>query len=174
MANGCCVAPPGGFTNVNNLSDALMWTDAEELIPGTSGPVDPRWTWFFSGSSTWLASVLTLGEAVTQLAYTVQPATSLPCPVTMAPVEVTAENAEGNRVTTYNGNVTIEIGHNAGAVMSGKLFGTLTVKAVNGVARFNDLCIDQPNVPGNGYTLQSTVPVLNVHKESGAFNIGAL
>jgi hypothetical protein len=173
MADGCCVSPPPGFTNVNALSDAQMWTDAEELIPGTSGPVNPQWTWFFSRPSTWLASGLTLGEAVTQLAFTVQPSTSLPCPMTMQPVEVTAENAEGNRVTTYNGDVTIEIGHNAGALMSGTLSGTLTVHAVNGIARFTGLCIDQPNVPGNGYTLQATVPVLNVHKESSAFNIGA-
>jgi hypothetical protein len=166
-------APPAGFTNILTMSDASMWADGEDVVPTTTGSIDPQWTWYFNAPRTWLASVLTLGEAVTQLAFTVQPSTSLPCPMTMPPVEVTAENAEGTRVTTYNGDVTIAIGRNAGTLMNGNLSGTLTVHAANGVARFTNLCIDQPNVPGNGYTLQATVPALNLRVESSAFNIGA-
>ncbi|OLD87914.1 MAG: hypothetical protein AUG85_06125 [Gemmatimonadetes bacterium 13_1_20CM_4_66_11] len=175
MSNGSGLfAPPAGFTNILTMSDASMWADGEDVVPATTGPVNPQWTWDFNAPRTWLASVLTLGEAVTQLAFTAQPSTSLPCPMTMGPVEVTAENAEGNRVTTYNGDVTIAIGHNGGALMNGNLSGTLTVHALNGVARFSDLCIDQPNLPGNGYTLQATVPALNLRVESSAFNIGVM
>jgi hypothetical protein len=164
---------PVGWTNIVTMSDTAMVVDGEELVPATTGPVDPQWSWHFNGPGTWLASVLTLNEAVTKLAFTVQPSTSLPCPVTMPPVEVTAQDDLGNTVSTYNGDVTIAIGHNAGALMAGRLSGALTVTAVNGVARFSNLCIDQPNVPGNGYTLQAAVPVLNLSVLSSPFNIGA-
>jgi len=155
------------------MSDASMVVDGEELVPATTGVVDPQWSWQFNSPSTWLASVLSLNEAVTKLAFTVQPSTSLPCPVTMPPVEVTAEDDQGSTVSTYNGTVTIAIAHNAGALTAGTLSGTLTVPAVNGVARFSNLCIDQPNLPGNGYTLQAAVPVLNLRVVSSPFNIGA-
>jgi len=167
------VFTPPLWNKITTMSDTRMVVDGEELVPATTGPVDPQWSWQFNGPGTWLASVLTLNEAVTKLAFTVQPSTSLPCPVTMPPVEVTAEDDLGNRVSTYNGDVTIAIGHNAGALMAGRLSGTLTVTAVNGVARFSNLCIDQPNVPGNGYTLQAAVPVLNLSVLSSPFNIGA-
>ena len=66
--------------------------------------------------------------------------------------------------------VTIAIGHNGGLLAPGTLSGTKTVTAVNGVATFSDLSIDQP---GNGYTL-----VVNgsgvTGAESATFNIGAL
>ena len=164
---------PVGWTNVSTMSDSWMVVDGEELVPATTGPVHPTWNWYFNSPSTWLGSVLTLNEAVTKLAFTVQPSTSLPCPVTMPPVEVTAEDDLGSTVSTYNGTVTIAIAHNAGALTAGTLSGTLTVPAVNGVARFSNLCIDQPNLPGNGYTLQAAVPVLNLRVVSSPFNIGA-
>jgi len=44
------------------------------------------------------------------------------------------------------------------------------VRAVNGVARFSDLSIDQL---GNGYTLQATASGLK-SAESSAFNIAVL
>ena len=82
---------------------------------------------------------------------------------------VTVLDALGNRVTGFNGAVTIAIGHNGGTLTAGTLSGTKTVNAVNGIATFADLSIDQP---GNGYTLVATVP--NVFTaESAPFNIGA-
>jgi hypothetical protein len=57
--------------------------------------------------------------------------------------------------------------------MPGTLSGTLTVSAVNGVARFGDLCIDQPNLPVNAYTLRATSGVVVLSVESAPFNIGA-
>ena len=70
--------------------------------------------------------------------------------------------------------MTIAIKRNGGALQPGTLSGTLTAQAVNGVARFGDLCIDQPNLPGNGYTLQATVPSRNLTVESAAFSIGVV
>jgi len=85
-------------------------------------------------------------------------------------VQVAVVDALGNRVTSYNGPVTIAIGHNGGALVPGVLSGTKTVNAVNGVATFSDLSIDQP---GNGYTLVASVPNMFTG-ESAPFNIGAL
>jgi hypothetical protein len=115
-----------------------------------------------------LASVITLNPAP-HLSFTVQPVTTLPL-ATMPAVQVTLLDALGNRATSYNGPVTISIGKNGGLLTAGTLSGTLTVNAVNGVATFSNLSIDQP---GNGYTL-----VVNAARVSGAesapFNIGAL
>jgi hypothetical protein len=84
-------------------------------------------------------------------------------------VQVAIVDALGNRVTSFNGQVTIAIGHNGGTVFPGTLSGTRTVNAVNGVATFADLSIDQL---GTGYTLVASVP--NVFTaESSPFNIGA-
>jgi len=72
-------------------------------------------------------------------------------------------------VSSYNGPVTIGIGHNGGTLLPGTLSGTLTVNAVNGVATFSNLSIDQPG----SYTL--AVTAANVFDaESATFTIGAL
>jgi len=167
--------PPAGFANITNMSDASMKADGEYMVPAGAGAVDPRWTWFFDSPSsprTWLATVLALNEAPTRLVFSVQPKSSLPCPMTIPTVEVGATDDRGNTVTAFNGSVTVAIKHNGGALVPGTLSGTKTVAAVNGVARFSDLCIDQPNVPGNGYTLTATAPDVNLSVESAAFNIG--
>jgi hypothetical protein len=65
-------------------------------------------------------------------------------------VIVSAENGQGQVDPTYNGDVTVALGNNpAGATLGG----TLTETAVNGVATFPDLTLDQ--IAG-GYTLQFT------------------
>jgi hypothetical protein len=87
----------------------------------------------------------------------------------MAPVRVTAEDAFGNPVASFGDSVTIAIGNNAGTLMAGTLSGTKTVTAVNGVATFSNLSIDQL---GNGYTLVVTAR-RTTGAESAPFNIGA-
>jgi len=78
-------------------------------------------------------------------------------------------DADGNRVTGYNGPVSIAIGRNGGMLMAGRLSGTATVTAVDGIATFSNLSIDQL---GNGYTLiVSAAGVTGA--ESATFNIGA-
>ena len=164
--------PPPGFGVFAQQSDAFLVDEADTAVQASAGTVEPRWNWIFNSPSSWLASVFSLNEAPTRLVFTVQPSSSLPCPVTMPPVQVTAQDDKGRTVTAFNGPVTMAIGHNGGAVMPGTLSGTLTVSAVNGVAQFGNLCIDQPNLPGNSYTLRATSGVVVLNVESAGFNIG--
>jgi hypothetical protein len=61
-----------------------------------------------------------------------------------------ALNAQGSIDTTFNGSVTLSMGSDPGG---GSLNGTLAVDAVNGVAVFSDVSVDNP---GNGYTFEAT------------------
>lgn len=165
---------PVGFVNLGTGSDPSMVVDAEYVLSAAGGSVAPQWTWFFNAPSTWVATVLALNEAPTRLVFTAQPQTSLPCPSTMAAVQVTALDDKGNTVTAFNGPVTVAIGRQAGLLMPGTLSGTLTVNAVNGVAQFSNLCVDQPSAPGDGYTLRATAPDVNLSVESARFSVGVL
>lgn len=166
------VGGPTGFTFVNNSSDATMRGDAYYLSPTPAGPVDPVFTWFFNSSTAknWLGSAVSLAPAATTLAFTVQPSNTLPTQTISPGVQVTARDDWGNPVSGYNGPVTIAIGTNGGLVIAGTLSGTKTVNAVNGVATFSDLSIDQL---GNGYTLVVTATGLS-RATSAAFNIGPI
>jgi hypothetical protein len=159
---------PPGFTLLAVQSDASMADRADFTVSSGVGSVDPQWTWFFGAPSTWLASALVLNPPP-HLAFTVQPRTTLPLLTIQPAVQVTVLDALGNRVPSFTGPVTIAIGHNGGTLAPGTLSGTKTVNAVNGVATFSDLSIDQP---GNGYTLVVSGAGLT-GAESAAFNIGA-
>jgi len=163
--------PPAGFTFLSSGADTVLTTEGNYAVQTASGSVDPQWTWYFADTppSTWLATVLALNPPSPHLAFTVQPSTTPPLVPFLRGVQVAVLDALGNEVTTFNGPVTIAIGRNGGMVMPGALYGTKTVNAVNGVATFSDLSIDQP---GNGYTLVvSAAGVVGV--ESTTFNIGA-
>ena len=79
---------------------------------------------------------------------------------------IAAQDALGNTVTTFTGDVTVAIGTNPGASTLG---GTATVKAVNGVATFSGLTL---NKPGTGYTLTFSSASL-ASATTAAFNIVA-
>jgi len=159
--------PPPGFTNIDDVSDTLIKADGEyQVLPG-GGSADARWTWFFTSPHSWLAGALSLNPPL-HLVFTVQPRTTLPLVAIAPPVQVTAEDAFGNAVASFGDSVTIVIGHNGGTLMPGTLSGTKTVAAVNGVASFGDLSIDQL---GNGYTLVVTAKRAT-GAESTPFNIG--
>lgn len=97
-------------------------------------------------------NVTTIG--VTVLVFTVQPMTTQAGAAIAPAVEVTAQDALGNTVTSFTGDVTIAIGTNpVGATLSG----TMTVTAVAGVATFSDLHLDKT---GTGYSLTATSPPL--------------
>ena len=146
-----------------------MWIEPDYGISTSTGSVDPQWNWYFDAPGTWLATALVLRPAATQLAFTVQPTTTLPLMTIQPAVTVTALDAAGNPATSYNGPVTIAIGNNGGLLMPGTLSGTKTVTAVNGLATFSDLSIDQL---GNGYTLKVAASGFT-GAESKPFNIGA-
>jgi hypothetical protein len=88
--------------------------------------------------------------ALSQLIFTSQPVATQAGSHIAPAVEVSGDDAFGNLVTTFTGNVTVAIGTNGGA---GTLSGTTTVAAVAGIASFGDLSIDKT---GSGYTLAAT------------------
>jgi hypothetical protein len=71
-----------------------------------------------------------------------------------APVTVNIVNSKGNVVSSSSAPVTIALGNNPSGATLG---GTTTEDAVNGVATFSDLKLNQP---GNGYTLVASSPSL--------------
>ncbi len=79
-------------------------------------------------------------------------------------VKVAAQDAAGNIATGFNGNVTVNIGSNPG---SSTLSGTRTLAAVNGVATYQALSL---NNTGTGYTLTAAGGGL-IGATSGPFNI---
>lgn len=163
---------PPGFSNVNEGEDPQMKGDAEYFVQGAAaGVAEPQWTWFFDQTpapGTWLASALSLNPAATHLAFTVQPRSTPPFMTITPAVEVAVVDDQGNLLTGFTGSVSITIGHNGGLFLRGTLSGTKTVPAVNGVATFSDLSIDQI---GDGYTLSVSAPG-TTSAESAPFNIG--
>jgi hypothetical protein len=91
--------------------------------------------------------------AATQLAFGSQPADGPAGPL-VSVVNVQINDANGHLVTSSNAPVTLAFGANPGG---GKLGGTTTVNAVNGVATFPNLSVTKP---GTGYTLVASSPGL--------------
>ena len=160
---------PAEFTTLTVQSDQYFIDEANYLIASNARTVDPQWSWQFTQPSTWLASAFVLNPAQNRLAFSVQPQRTLPFETITPAVEVRVVDGVGNLLTSFNGPVAIAIGHNGGMFWPGTLSGTRTVTAVNGVARFTDLSIDQP---GNGYTLVVSAASATA-AESAPFNIGA-
>jgi hypothetical protein len=105
-------------------------------------------------------------ESSQKLAFTVQP-TNVMEGSTIGLVEVTAQDAQGNRISTFAGNVTLSIGANAAG---GTLSGTKTVAAVAGVATFTNLSIDKAAA---GFTLVATASGMTA-ATSAAFDVAAI
>jgi fibronectin type 3 domain-containing protein len=100
----------------------------------------------------------------TQVVFTTQP-TSTTAGLTLAPaVQVAVEDQFGHVVSTDTSSVTLALGANPGA---STLSGTLTVAAVNGVATFSSLSLNQG---GTGYTLTAADGSLTT-ATSSTFNI---
>ncbi len=102
--------------------------------------------------------------AAAKLVFTVQPSNTAAGAAITPGVHVTVQDAQGNTVTTATTSITLAIGTNPG---SGTLAGTTTAAAVNGVATFANLSI---NNPGTGYTLIASATGLT-GATTNAFNI---
>src|SRR5437667_3342380 len=113
----------------------------------TSGPVQPTG----------------VGPAA-KLVFTAQPSSAAAGAANSPAMQVAVQDAQGNPVTTATTSITLAIGTNPA---SGTLAGTTTVAAVNGVATFANLSI---NNPGTGYTLTASATGL-MGATSNAFNI---
>ena len=161
--------PPPEFSILTVQSDQHFIDETNYLVSSTARTVDPQWGWYFTQPSTWLASVFVLNPAQNHLAFSVQPQRTLPFETITPPVQVRVVDDLGSTISSFTGPVSIAIGHNGGMLMPGTLSGTKTVTAVNGIATFSDLSIDQP---GNGYTLVVSAAGAT-SAESAPFNIGA-
>jgi hypothetical protein len=95
-----------------------------------------------------------------------QPTNTQTAAVITPAVRVAAQDATGATVATYTGTITIALGMNPSG---GSLSGTLAAAAVNGVASFANLSIDQD---GDGYTLTATAPTLTA-ATSASFNVSS-
>ena len=86
--------------------------------------------------------------------------------VALPPVTVVAQDAAGNTIANFTGDVSVALGANPGG---STLSGTTTVTAVAGMATFNDLRL---NRPGTAYTLVFSSAALSP-AVSGTFDITA-
>jgi hypothetical protein len=99
--------------------------------------------------------------AAAQLVFSVQPRTTTAGATISPTVRVTARDVLGNPATGFAGNITIAIASNPGG---GALTGTRTFAAIEGVATFPTLKID--NV-GSGYTLSATATGVTTATSAG-------
>src|SRR6267142_311740 len=152
------ITSPADFTPLNNgaMSNGAIKTDGEFAVQASAGSVDPQWTWFFDQDprvGTWLATVLALNPPpppATHLVFTVQPSNTTAGSTISPAVRGASQDDAGVTVTSFAGSITIALGTNPAG---GTLSGTKIVTAVNGVATFSTLSIDNT---GNGYTLVAT------------------
>jgi hypothetical protein len=106
--------------------------------------------------------------AATHLIFVTQPSDAAAAATITPPVRVAAEDDQNRVVTTFSGTISMAIGRNGGLLGSGQLHGTMDVAAVNGIATFADLSIDQSGI--NDYTLvASSAPLVNA--ESAPFKV---
>ncbi len=99
-----------------------------------------------------------------RLAFITQPPTSIEAGVAMSPpLRVAVQDSLGNTVSSATDSVTLALGP---PTTGGTLYGTTTVRAINGIATFSDLRVDRPG----SYTLAATAPEI-LGATSAAFTI---
>jgi len=151
------VAAVAGVATFSNLS--INKSGSGYTLHATSGSLTDATSSGFTISAAALSQLIFSSEPVaTQAGSSIAPA-----------VAVSGEDAFGNLVTTFTGNVTVAIGTNGGSPSPGTLSGTATQAAVGGVASFNNLSIDKS---GSGYTLAATATGATA-AASNAFDITA-
>ncbi|MGD0089090.1 MAG: kelch repeat-containing protein, partial [Planctomycetota bacterium] len=145
-----------------NWSDTSFTSGAVNGFPGGYAQA----TVFTNGipSMSKIISIPSTGAAASKLAFGQQPATTFAGASITPALTVLVQDALGITVTSNGDLITLAIGTNPSG---GTLSGTTTVAAVNGVATFSGLSI---NNFGNGYTLAASDGTLT-GATSNAFNI---
>jgi hypothetical protein len=122
--------------------------------------------------SAWVnGSTFTVSQAPSKLVFTVQPTQTVAGAPIAPAVKVTAEDANNNPITSFTGNVSIQITPGTGT-LGAVLSGTVSAAAVAGVATFSNLSI---NKSGIGYQLQASAVINSntISTNSTSFNIVA-
>jgi len=137
-----------------------------ELTGATDVAVGPDGALYYCGLNTGVFRLApnAAAPAASRLAFGTQPSNATSGATINPPVTVRVLDAGGALVGNANNSVTLNIGANPAG---GTLGGTRTVNAVNGVATFGNLSI---NNPGNGYTLTASSSGLT-GVTSNTFNI---
>jgi Bacterial Ig-like domain (group 3)/Bacterial Ig-like domain (group 1)/Bacterial Ig domain len=148
--------PVNATTDPNGFASSV-WTLGSSLGGKTL-------TAIFSGLPPVAFTATAVAATPTQLAFTRPPQTTAAGASFSPSIQVTVQDAAGNTVTSANDAVTLAIGSNPAG---GTLSGTVTVNAVNGVASFGNVSIDQV---GAGYTLTASAAGLT-GATSPAFDI---
>lgn len=153
LFGGRVVNPVKGIATFKELSINLAGSGYK--LTATSGTLIPATSTSFDISAGLPA----------KLAFTIQPSGGVAgVPFSTQP-EVIVQDFYGNKVTAYEGSVSLGITPGSGP--STVISGTTTVRLVNGVARFNDLSI---NKAYPGYTLTARSDSLE-SGVSGSFTI---
>jgi hypothetical protein len=139
-----------GQAGVATVNGVATFSAVAISKPGTGYTLVARATSFPNATSA--VFNLTVGAA-SKLAFTQVTVASRPGAVMTPPAVVEVQDAAGNTISTAT-SITLGIGTNPG---NGTLSGTTTVNAVNGVATFSDLSI---NNSGTGYTLTAAAASL--------------
>ncbi|HEY3265349.1 MAG TPA: right-handed parallel beta-helix repeat-containing protein [Armatimonadota bacterium] len=128
-----------GITTVAVANGIARFTDLIITKPGTG--------FVLTAGASGLAAVDSVPFSVTQLpsriAFAVQPAASAAGQALSAQPVAVIQDADGNLVPTFTGPISLSIKDGTGSA-GAVLTGTSTVTAVNGVAAFSDIGIDQP------------------------------
>ena len=153
---------PGALSGTLTVSASSGIATFNNLLINNAG------SYTLTAASTGLTSAtsgsFTIVGTPTQLAFGTQPSnTSANAPISPV-VTVRILDANNQLVTNSSASVAMTIASNPAG---GTLSGTLTVNAINGVANFGSLSI---NNPGNGYTLAASSTGLT-GATSTAFNI---
>jgi large repetitive protein len=159
--------PPSG--NITVLASdksscvAVVGTGMCTLSPAPTTAGNVTFAVAYSGDANFIASGANGNYTVYQLVFTAQPSnTGVGLTITPA-VVVTAEDSSNNTLTTFAGGITLAVGSGPGT-----LSGTIPQIAVNGVATFSDLSINQI---ANGYTLVASPTGGVPAATSNVFNI---
>jgi autotransporter-associated beta strand protein len=147
-ANG----PPTAATNTPSYSPSIGYDAAYNLATGLGSPKAAALIPEFIGTS--------------MVAFGQGPSNAIAGAAISPSITVDVENSAGQIVTSDTSNVTLSLGSNPS---NGRLLGTLTVAAVNGVATFSGVEIDSA---GNGYTLVASDGGLTP-ATSSSFNVAA-
>jgi hypothetical protein len=107
-----------------------------------------------SGLTAAISNAFDIFGAATKLGFTTQPV-GTSAGATMANIRVAVQDASGSTVPTSSASITLSIQNNAGG---STLSGTTTVSAVNGVATFSTISL---NNAGSGYTFAANAAGLS-------------
>jgi uncharacterized repeat protein (TIGR03806 family) len=161
--------------DATNVGNAVLWTSNQNAArDGYNGSDHWQFPLVANGKlyapdtyGTIVVYGLLANQVASKLAFVQQP-TSITIGASLSPaVTVAVEDPSGATVSASTAAVTISIANNPAG---GTLAGTLTVNAVNGIATFSNLSI---NNPGTGYTLQAASSGLTT-ATSAAFNESGL